>query len=122
MRTNLILDRHPVHHLKKVRDFAQSTQGRLKPFILPPYSPELNLNEQVWNYIKDSQDEPPEPRPRRATQKSRSPSTALLVDADAEGAGLIPSTRNSLLRPGCRVANGLLVQPRSDQYSELLLQ
>ncbi len=26
--------------------------GRLKLFFLPPYSPELNPDEQVWNYVK----------------------------------------------------------------------
>jgi transposase len=26
--------------------------GKLQLFFLPPYSPELNPDEQVWNYVK----------------------------------------------------------------------
>ena len=26
--------------------------GKLRLFFLPPYSPELNPDEQVWNYLK----------------------------------------------------------------------
>src|SRR5215470_15888357 len=39
----LIVDGHPVHRAKKVREFAENeADGRLKIFFLPPYSPELN--------------------------------------------------------------------------------
>ncbi len=48
----LILDGHPVHKSKKVQQFVESTEGRLKLFYLPPYSPQLNPDEQVWNYLK----------------------------------------------------------------------
>lgn len=49
----LILDNHPVHRSKVVKKFVESTEGRLKLFYLPPYSPELNPDEQVWNYLKN---------------------------------------------------------------------
>jgi len=49
----LIVDRHSVHRSKKVREFVASTEGRLKLFYLPPYSPELNPDELVWNYLKN---------------------------------------------------------------------
>jgi transposase len=29
-----------------------SLSGKLRLFFLPPYSPELNPDEQVWNYLK----------------------------------------------------------------------
>lgn len=48
----LIVDNHPVHRSYKVRDFVQSTKGKLKLFFLPPYSPELNPDEQVWANLK----------------------------------------------------------------------
>lgn len=48
----LIVDSHPVHRSRKVREFVQSTKGMLRLFYLPPYSPELNPDEQVWNYLK----------------------------------------------------------------------
>ena len=48
----LILDGHPVHRSKAVREFAQSSDGRLRLFFLPPYSPELNPDEWVWKNVK----------------------------------------------------------------------
>lgn len=48
----LIVDGHPVHRSTRVRAFVESTKGRLKLFLLPPYSPELNPDEQVWNHVK----------------------------------------------------------------------
>ncbi|HEY6277803.1 MAG TPA: transposase, partial [Streptosporangiaceae bacterium] len=34
------------------KEFAASTQGRLKLFFLPGYSPELNPDEWVWKNVK----------------------------------------------------------------------
>ena len=48
----LILDGHSIHRSRPVRDFVASQKGRLRLFLLPPYSPELNPDEQVWNYVK----------------------------------------------------------------------
>ena len=48
----IIVDNHPVHRSYKVRDFVESTKGRLKMFFLPPYSPELNPGELVWANLK----------------------------------------------------------------------
>lgn len=48
----LILDQHPVHRSTKVKEFVAATQGRLKLFYLPPYSPDLNPDELVWSYVK----------------------------------------------------------------------
>jgi transposase len=45
----LILDGHPVHRSAKVRRLVQSLDGKLQLFFLPPYSPELNPDEWVWN-------------------------------------------------------------------------
>jgi transposase len=49
----LIVDGHPVHRSTRVRAFVESTKGTLKLFYLPPYSPELNPDKQVWNYVKN---------------------------------------------------------------------
>ena len=39
----LIVDGHPVHKAKKVKEFTENEEdGRLKIFFLPPYSPDLN--------------------------------------------------------------------------------
>ena len=34
------------------QEFVASTDGRLELFFLPPYSPELNPDELVWNHLK----------------------------------------------------------------------
>ena len=49
----LIVDGHPVHKSAKVRKFVASTEGKLRLFYLPAYSPELNPDEQVWNHLKN---------------------------------------------------------------------
>jgi hypothetical protein len=49
----LILDGYPVHRSTRVRSFVESIEGKLKLFYLPPYSPELNPDEQVWNQLKN---------------------------------------------------------------------
>jgi transposase len=48
----LILDGHPVHRAKAVREFADSTRGRLRLFRIPAYSPQLNPDEWVWKNVK----------------------------------------------------------------------
>lgn len=50
----LILDGHPMHKSKLVRQCEASYDGRLKLFFLPPYSPELNPDEQVWHDLKSN--------------------------------------------------------------------
>ena len=47
----LILDGHPSHRAKAVKAHVESLGGRLKLFFLPPYSPELNPDELVWNDV-----------------------------------------------------------------------
>jgi transposase len=50
----LIVDGHPVHRSKKAREFVEEqSEGRLKMFFLPPYSPDLNPDEWVWNNVKN---------------------------------------------------------------------
>ncbi|MFL6221746.1 MAG: transposase [Actinomycetes bacterium] len=48
----LVLDGHPVHRCKAVKQFAASTDGRLRLFFLPGYAPELNPDEWVWKQVK----------------------------------------------------------------------
>jgi len=49
----LIIDGHPVHRSVAVSKFVASTKGRLQLFSLPPYAPEVNPDEQVWNHLKN---------------------------------------------------------------------
>lgn len=50
----LVVDGHPIHKAKRVQDFVKAHKGRLKLFYLPPYSPHLNPDEQVWAHVKRS--------------------------------------------------------------------
>jgi len=50
----LIVDGHPVHKSKKVEQFLETMKGRIKLFILPPYAPDLNPDELVWNHIRQN--------------------------------------------------------------------
>jgi transposase len=49
----LIVDGHPTHKSKLVKDFIVSLDGELELFYLPPYSPELNPDELAWNTLKN---------------------------------------------------------------------
>lgn len=48
----VIVDNHPAHASDKVKKFVASTNGRLRLFFQPPYSPEMNPSELVWSYLK----------------------------------------------------------------------
>lgn len=51
----LIIDGVSYHKSKAVKKFVESTEGRLKLFHLPAYSPQLNPDEWVWNNVKNTQ-------------------------------------------------------------------
>jgi transposase len=48
----LIVDRGPAHRARKTKEFVASKAGALELFYLPPYSPDLNPDELVWNHVK----------------------------------------------------------------------
>lgn len=48
----LIVDGHPVHRSQQVKAFAAASNGKLRLFQLPGYSPQLNPDEWVWKNIK----------------------------------------------------------------------
>ena len=49
---HLVVDGLPAHKTKLVKDFVQSTEGRLTLHFLPGYAPELNPDELVWSHVK----------------------------------------------------------------------
>jgi transposase len=51
----LVVDGHPSHKAKVVSRFVEAANGRLKLFLLPGYSPELNPDELVWNSLKNGE-------------------------------------------------------------------
>jgi transposase len=46
------VDGHPAHRSKAVKQFVAATDGRLRLFVLPAYSPQLNPDEWVWKNVK----------------------------------------------------------------------
>src|SRR3954451_6765433 len=48
----LVVDGHPTHRSKRVKEFVTSTDGALRLFVLPAYSPQLNPDEWVWKNVK----------------------------------------------------------------------
>ena len=48
----VIADNAKYHHSKQVSAFLETQTGQIMMAFLPPYSPELNPDEQVWNHAK----------------------------------------------------------------------
>lgn len=48
----VVVDGHPIHKAKLIKEFIEKQQGKLKLFFLPPYSPHLNPDETVWGHVK----------------------------------------------------------------------
>jgi transposase len=47
----VVMDNAPPHTSQKTLDYIQG-QKRLSVFYLPPYSPDWNPDEKIWNYLK----------------------------------------------------------------------
>ena len=50
----LVVDGHPAHKANLVKAYIAELQGRLELHFLPPYAPDLNPDEFVWNYMKNT--------------------------------------------------------------------
>lgn len=48
----LVLDNASFHHSQETRTYVRSVSDKLELFFLPPYAPELNPDESVWNQVK----------------------------------------------------------------------
>lgn len=49
---HLILDSLPAHKKACVREYVESTNGKLTLHFLPGYAPDLNPDELVWSHVK----------------------------------------------------------------------
>ena len=86
----LVLDSLPAHKARIVRDYVESTNGKLELHFLPGYAPELNPDELVWNYVK-----------RTGTAKSPLAFGELLqdrIDADLQAVQADPALVRSFFR------------------------
>ena len=50
----VIVDRAPVHRARCVQHFVEQNKKRFALYYLPPYAPELNPDEEVWNHLKNN--------------------------------------------------------------------
>lgn len=50
----LVVDGHPAHKAKLVRDYVAAVSDWMELLYLPPYSPELKPDELVWNDLKNN--------------------------------------------------------------------
>jgi len=50
----MILDNARIHHAKLLEEFLASNKYRLTLVFLPPYSPNLNMIEELWGWLKQS--------------------------------------------------------------------
>jgi transposase len=50
----LVVDGLPGHKAKSAGQYVQSLKGRLELHFLPPYAPDLNPDEFVWNHLKQN--------------------------------------------------------------------
>lgn len=48
----LIVDNGRSHVSKKTKEFISTIKNKIEIFYLPPYSPDLNPDELVWNHLK----------------------------------------------------------------------
>lgn len=49
---HLVLDSLPAHKKAFVREYVESTRGKLTLHFLPGYAPDLNPDELVWSHVK----------------------------------------------------------------------
>lgn len=48
----MILDNAKIHHAKLIKPFLEEIKDRIELMFLPPYSPNLNLIEGLWGWLK----------------------------------------------------------------------
>lgn len=48
----IVLDNARTHHAKLIQPFLEKNKSRLTLVLLPPYSPNLNLIEALWGWLK----------------------------------------------------------------------
>jgi len=53
-RIVMILDNAKIHHAKLIQPFLRKHADHLELVYLPPYSPNLNLIEELWGWLKKS--------------------------------------------------------------------
>jgi transposase len=50
----MVLDNARIHHAKLLKPFLEEHKDRLQLMFLPPYSPNLNMIEGLWKWLKEA--------------------------------------------------------------------
>ena len=50
----MVLDNSRIHHAKLIQPFLDQNKRRLTLVFLPPYSPNINLIEGLWGWLKSN--------------------------------------------------------------------
>lgn len=50
----MILDNARIHHAKRIQLFLEENKAFLTLMYLPPYSPTLNMIEELWGWVKSA--------------------------------------------------------------------
>ncbi len=50
----MVLDNARIHRTKLIQPFLEENKDPLELVFLPPYSPNLNLVEGLWKWLKES--------------------------------------------------------------------
>ena len=50
----MVLDNARIHYAKLIQPFLEENKNRLELLFLSPYSPNLNLIEPLWKWLKES--------------------------------------------------------------------
>lgn len=90
----LVVDGHQIHKAKLVKDYVVAQDGRLKLFFLPPYSPHLNPDEQVWGNVKS--------RVAKRTAESKEDLKAKVISALRRLQKLTKTIQGFFRHPDCR--------------------
>lgn len=92
----LVVDGHPIHKAKLIKEFVEQQGGRLKLVFLPPYAPQLNPDEQVWGYIK--------PRVAKQIPQNKVELKSLVISAMRRLQKLPELVKSFFRHPECRYA------------------
>lgn len=94
----LVVDGHPIHKAKLIKDYVALQEGKLKLVLLPPYAPQLNPDEQVWGYIK--------PRVAKQIPENKVELKAFVIAALRRLQKLPELVKSFFRHPECRYAIG----------------
>ena len=53
-KTVMVLDNARIHRARLIQPFLEENRDRLELIFLPPYSPQLNLVEGLWKWLKEA--------------------------------------------------------------------